>query len=75
MSHHQDFDKSDFWEGVIKQAGQSRPKVVVRSAYRPLGIFIVLGCLVFAEASRIFGNPVVALLVTILLMLIALIFS
>jgi hypothetical protein len=71
----QKYDNPEFWGEVIRLAKKQAAPTVVRHAYRPVGILIVLGFVVFAELQDVTHNVVVSLLLTMLIVLLAVVFS
>jgi hypothetical protein len=67
--------KSEFWEDTIKKAGRDAAKLQVKHAYRPVGFLITVSILVFLQLSDM-GMPLpAAVLVTLLVALLTLMFS
>lgn len=67
--------RSEFWEDTIKEAGRRAGPRVIKRAYRPVGLLIVVSFLVFMEVSRMTSSFPAALLITILVALLIVMFS
>jgi hypothetical protein len=71
----QPLNKSEFWERTIKEAGKEAGRVNVRLHYRPVGLLVILSYLVLANFLD-HGVPVpFAVLLTMLIALLAIMFS
>lgn len=69
------YDNPQFWSRVIKEAKKQATPVQVKKVYRPVGFWIVLSFLVLAE---LLDNQVpfgLAVLLTMLVSLLMIIFS
>jgi hypothetical protein len=71
----QPLKRSEFWEDTIKKAGRESARLTVRHAYRPVGILIVLCFLVLAFLLDHNVPVPFAVLLTMLVALLTIIFS
>jgi hypothetical protein len=71
----QPIKRSEFWERTIKEAGRESARLTVRHAYRPVGILIVVSFLVLAFLLDHNVPVVMSVLITMLVSLLAVIFS